>query len=509
MVSSEAVPFIKSGGLADVVSALSHSLRNLGDDVRIVLPRFSTVLSDGFDDRGEMPVAMGLGEERCRLYETRLPETDVPVYFIDHPVFSERPGLYGGSGSHNYRDNSFRFALLSIAALELCRTISWNPDVFHAHDWQTALLPAFLEDYRSKIDGRPAGESPARVLSAGDSPAPVLSANEDEFAAAKTVFTIHNIGYQGVFSKHDIHSIGLSRSRLNDGDATYGERVNFMRSGILNADAVTTVSPTYAKEIRSSEFGEGMETLLEKRRDSLYGIINGADYQEWDPSSDPHLPAHFDADDLAGKAENKNALQREVGLPERDDVPLIGIVSRLAKQKGFYELCDPQRGSLWKICNEMSVQVVVLGTGEDWIEKELVETAGRMANLEVFITFSNRLAHLIEAGSDLLLMPSRYEPCGLNQIYSLRYGTLPVVRRTGGLADTVENYDPQTGEGTGFVFDDLTPESITGTIEWAVSTWYEEPERFDEMRRRAMRLHFSWEDSSRQYRDLYQSLRAK
>jgi starch synthase len=321
------------------------------------------------------------------------------------------------------------------------------------------------------------------------------------------VFTIHNIGYQGVFSKHDIHSVGLHPSSCTQRlPMSYGDSLNFLRAGILNADAITTVSPTYAKEIQTPEFGEGMEDLLQKRGKALHGILNGADYKEWDPANDPHIPSPFNAEDLSGKADAKRALQEEVGLPVREDVPLIGIVSRLARQKGFYELCDPQRGSLWRICNEMSVQVVVLGTGEDWIERELVEKSGRYPNLEVLITFSNRLAHLIEAGSDLFLMPSRYEPCGLNQIYSLRYGTLPIVRKTGGLADTVENYDPDTGSGTGFVFEDLTPESIYGTTEWAVSTWYEERERFEHMRRRAMKVRLSWDESSGSYGKLYSSL---
>lgn len=421
---------------------------------------------------------MGLEEESCTVFEDRLPESDIPVYFIDNPLFSRRPGLYGRNGSHTYRDNSYRFALFSRATLELCSAISWTPDILHSHDWQSALVNAYINELRA--DGK--------------------------FTNSKTVFTIHNIGYQGVFSRHDLHSIGLPRRRFSDGAPSYGEHLNYMRTGILNTDAITTVSPTYAEEIRSPEFGEGLEDLLEKRRDSLYGILNGADYMEWDPAHDSLIFAPFSPQDLSGKRENKRALQKELGLPVRNDLPVIGIVSRLAKQKGFYELCDPQRGSLWRICNEMSVQVVVLGTGEDWIEKELVETAGKLPNLEVFVTFSNRLAHLIEAGSDMFLMPSRYEPCGLNQIYSLRYGTLPIVRRTGGLADTVKNYEPQTGEGTGFVFDDLTPDSIYGTTEWAVSTWYEKPEHFDTMRRRAMNQHFSWDDSSRKYRDLYSSL---
>lgn len=481
MISSETVPFIKTGGLADVVGALSGSLRETGDDARIVVPRFSVVSPEELTKLGEIRVEMGFGEENCSIYESEIPGPQVPVYFIDHPIFSERTGLYGGSGSHTYRDNHFRFALFSRAVLELCRFLSWTPEIFHSHDWQAAPVNAYLH----------------------------TSPYNEVFAHSKSVFTIHNIGYQGIFSKHDIHSIGLSRRFFSDEPARYGESLNFLKAGILNADAVTTVSPTYAKEIQTPEYGEGLDPLLVRRKDSLYGILNGVDYHQWDPVGDPHIPTPYTVDNIAGKKESKRFLQEEFGLEQRADTPLIGIVSRLARQKGFYELCYPERGSLWRICSEMSVQVVVLGTGEDWIERELVEKSNTYPNLKAFITFSNRLAHLIEAGSDLFLMPSRYEPCGLNQIYSLRYGTLPIVRRTGGLADTVENYDSQTGTGTGFVFDDLTPESIYGTTEWAISTWYEAPAHFTEMQKRAMRKHYSWKDSSKSYRELYDTLLSK
>jgi len=477
MVSSEAVPFIKSGGLADVVGALSASLASTRDEVRIVLPRFSTVSIANMTRKTDLHIPMGLTAYDCTVYETTLPETALPVYFIDNPLFSERPGLYGKSGSHTYRDNSLRFALFCRAGLELLRELSWIPEIIHAHDWQGALITAYMKDERYSAD----------------------------FAATKTVLTLHNIGYQGIFPKLDIHSIDIEAELLSD-QWSYGERLNFLKAGILRCDAVTTVSPSYAKEIQTAEFGEGLEKLLVERRSSLHGILNGADYLEWDTENDPSIPASFSHNDLCGKAEAKRVLQEETGLAVREDLPLIGMVSRLTGQKGFGELCEPRRGSLRGICNEMSVQIVILGTGEDWIERELLDIAARHPNLKALISFSNRLAHLIEAGADLFLMPSRYEPCGLNQMYSLRYGTLPIVHRTGGLADTVDNFDPKSGEGTGFVFDDLTPESIYGTTEWAVSTWYEKSDQFDIMRRRAMQRRFSWKESSKRYRELYSSL---
>jgi starch synthase len=481
MISSEAVPFAKSGGLADVVTSLTKTLAELGHDARLLLPRYSFIPAGELTLLPErITVPLGFDVEECAVYTGTLPGSSAPVYFLDHPLFSARNGLYGEKGTHTYRDNHRRFALLSRAPFALCHMLAWKPDILHAHDWQSAPAAAYLWEYGP-------GE---------------------ECAATRSVFTIHNIGYQGIFSKHDLHVMQLhwdNFHRKGDGSA---QQINFLKAGILNADAVTTVSPTYAREIRTPEFGHGMEGLLNERSNKLTGILNGVDYSEWNPESDPHIPRPFSAEDLSGKDQAKRALQEKVGLPVSSEVPLIGIVSRLAEQKGFYELCDPRRGSLKRICDEMSVQMVILGTGEDWIEQQLLHLDAILPNLKVFDTFSNSLAHLIEAGSDLFLMPSRYEPCGLNQIYSLRYGTLPIVRKTGGLADTVENYNPETGEGTGFVFDDLSPESIYGTVEWAVSTWYERRDVFKAMQQRAMQRHFSWKDSARQYLELYARLQS-
>lgn len=480
MISSESVPFAKTGGLADIIGSLSKELRQLDHDVRVCMPLYATISTDVLEPLlSDLQVPIAFGQESVRVLSAPLPDSDVPVYFIDHPLFSKRPGFYGNHGSHTYRDNHRRFAILSRAVFELCRKIEWIPDILHSHDWQTALVNGYLREYEV----------------------------HKEFGAAKSVFTIHNIGYQGVFSKHDLHTLQLSWEVFNPEEQASGGSINFMKCGILNADAITTVSPTYAREIQTAEFGHGMENYLKERSAILYGILNGVDYSEWDPAVDPHIPVPYSPDDPAGKADAKEALQKKVGLPVSADVPLIGLISRLAAQKGFYELCDPHRGALKRICQEMSVQVVILGTGETWIEEELAEFQKHLPNLKAVLTFSDSLAHLIEAGSDLFLMPSRYEPCGLNQIYSLRYGTLPIVRRTGGLADTVKNYDPDTGEGNGFMFADISPESIFHTTEWAVSTWYEKPEVFKALQKRAMLEHFSWKDSARKYLDLYRSLR--
>ena len=479
MIASEAVPFAKTGGLADVVSSLSERLTAIGHDSRVLLPRYSFIDTQDLDLIIEdLRVPLAFSEEQCALYMGTLPgNSSAPVYFLDHSLFSSRSGLYGEKGSHTYRDNHRRFSLLSRAALSICSRLSWVPDIFHAHDWQSALVPAYLKEL-----------------------------SDDQFDRSGSVLTIHNIGYQGQFSKHDLHVTQLSWEDFHPETQPAEQQLNFLKAGIVNADAITTVSPTYAKEIRTSQFGHGMEPLLERRREKLVGILNGVDYNEWNPQTDPHIPRSFSTEDLSGKAEAKRALQEKVGLPVNSEVPLVGIVSRLVRQKGFYELCDPQRGSLKRICDEMSIQMVILGTGEDWIEKQLLHLDAVLPNLKVFNTFSNSMAHLIEAGADLFLMPSRYEPCGLNQIYSLRYGTLPVVRRTGGLADTVENCDPEKGEGTGFLFDELSPDSIYGTLAWAVSIWYEQPELFRTMQRRAMTRHFSWDDSAEEYVRLYSAI---
>src|SRR6056297_110686 len=478
MIASEAVPFAKTGGLADIVGSLSKKLSLLEHDVRVVMPRYASISTENLQYLiKDLSVPIRFEQEKCDVLYGYFPNTEIPVYFIEHPAFSKRPGLYGSDGNHPYRDNHYRFALLSRAVFPLCRSIEWIPDILHSHDWQTALVNGYLREYELAT----------------------------EFTHTKAVFTIHNIGYQGIFSKHDLHTTQLSWETCSpENPKKIDIPLNFMKCGILNADAITTVSPTYAKEIQTEEFGHGMEQLLRERGAMLYGILNGVDYGEWDPAHDPHIPQPYTIEDLSGKRKAKTHLQKKLGLPVNEKVPIIGLVSRLAAQKGFYELCDPHRGALKRICNELSVQVVVLGTGEGWIEEEMLNLHEQISNFKVKTTFSDSLAHQIEAGSDLFLMPSRYEPCGLNQIYSLRYGTLPIVRATGGLADTVENYDSKTGEGTGFMFDVLSPESIFHTTEWAVSIWYDHPEHFKQMQIHAMNSHFSWKDSADHYVKLYQ-----
>lgn len=476
MVASEAVPFAKSGGLADVVSALSGSLAAKGVDVRILLPLYSSVPRDHAKPACDsFEISLGVVPETFELWETTLPRNEVPVYLLDNLPLFGRDGIYGNRNNVAFADNVRRFTALARAAFEIPRLVSWAPDIFHAHDWPTALVPQYLR----RLEAR------------------------DRRLRSASVLTIHNIGYQGTFAKQDLYYTNLRWEDLKE-DGTEATTINFLRSGIRGADALTTVSPTYAREIQRPELGYNLDSLLRERSESLSGILNGIDYEEWNPESDPHIPSHYSSDDLGGKQLDKRALQEKCGFPADPEVPLIGIVARLVDQKGMAELLTPGRGGLSRICAEMRVQAVVLGTGEPGYEAELRRLDEALPNLRAFIGFDDAMAHLIEAGSDFFLMPSRYEPCGLNQMYSLRYGTLPIVRRTGGLADTVEQYDQDTGEGTGFLFDDLTPSAIFDVTGWAVWAWYNRRDHITKMRVRAMAKRFSWDRSADRYIETYE-----
>lgn len=482
MVASEAVPYAKTGGLADVTSALSDALAGRGHNVTVFMPLYPFIRRDSFEllpDVLEIP--LGFETFKVRLYRSRPAGKTATVLFMDHPLFSERSGLYGDNGSHTYRDNHIRFALLCRAAIEAAARLDIRPDIFHLHDWQAALLPAYLREYGGC----------------------------DTIAEAGTLFTIHNIGYQGVFSKQDLHALALEWDAFSDEPASYDDSINFLKSAILHADHITTVSPTYAAEILTPRFGEGLEELLARRSDAVTGILNGVDYREWDTEKDPFLPAPFNADDLRGKALAKEKLQKFAELEADPDIPLIGMVGRLADQKGFAELLDETNGSLQAVLEDAPVQIVILGTGASWIESRLLERAARYPTLKVFLTFSDELAHLIEAGSDFFLMPSRYEPCGLNQIYSLRYGAVPIVRATGGLADTVVPYGKNPARATGFSFEESDPLQITSAVREALELWRDSPEIIEEVRKRGMKAHFSWNDSALLYEELYSRLSSR
>ncbi|MGL4985789.1 MAG: glycogen synthase, partial [Treponemataceae bacterium] len=390
MATSETVPFAKSGGLADVVSALSKELKKRGHDVRIVMPRYYKISRQ---DLQKLPaplgVPVGFGEIWNGVYEGVIPATDVPIYFLDNEALYGREGIYGESGG-SYPDNALRFINLSRGIFQLCKMLDWYPDIIHTHDWPTSTAAMILNTWEK--DGY--------------------------FTKTASVLTIHNLGYQGWFPKEDLHLFQLQWSEFYSSGLEKNDSLNFLKCGIMNSDAITTVSPTYANEIQGI-CGEGLQGELSIRKNDLYGILNGMDYDEWNPKTDCLIPHNFSASKMDGKKKMKALLQEKFNLPIDQTKPLFGIVSRFAEQKGFGALCGPSHGSLYNICNDMDIQVIILGTGEKWCENELTSLASRLDNLRVFVGFNNELAHWIEAGCDFFLMPSAYEPCGLNQMYSL------------------------------------------------------------------------------------------
>lgn len=478
MVSAEAVPFAKTGGLADAVSALAGSLSKMGHDVRIVMPRYYKIDRKKLTKiEGPLGVPVGMGQEWTAVYTTRLPGCeDVNVYFLDHELCFGRDGVYGTKSEPDFFDNPYRFSLLCHGALQVCNKLGWFPDIVHAHDWSAGLAPVLIKH---------------------------VCRSQPQFAKTASVFTIHNMGYQGVYGKEKFTDLGIDWNLYYGAGFERDGAINFLQAGISCADMVTTVSPTYAKEIQTPEGGFGLDGLLRVRQDVVRGIVNGVDTEVWSPEKDALLPKTYSARDLSGKAVCKKVLQEKFGLPVNPDVPLIGMIGRLVNQKGIAELFGPCYGCIYDICAAMNVQIVLLGSGEKWCEDEIMNLQSKLPNFRAKIGYNEELSHLIEAGSDFFLMPSQYEPCGLNQMYSELYGTLPIVRRTGGLADTVQNYNQETGDGTGFMFDNLTPRAIFDTVGWAVWTFYNQKTHLEKMRRQAMAQDFSWKNSCTHYEKVY------
>lgn len=474
-IASECAPYAKTGGLADAVAGLSKALVSAGHDVRVVIPLYSAIdrIRYGILPDGDACAHMGEGEEQWVGIHKATLDGVVPIWFVDCERYFGRPGYYDFGGSE-YSDNAFRFALFSKAALQICKDRAWTPDVAHIHDWPTGLVPVFLNTWD-------------RILSPLSNTASVL--------------TIHNIGYQGVYHDSVFRYIGIGVEHFHSDRLEDHGRINLLKAGVNYADAITTVSPTHAKEILTSEGAHGLAPYLNYRRRDLFGILNGVDYEHWNPATDKLIPANFTPADLSGKATCKSALQERFGLEQRADVPIFGIVSRFAHQKGFHLLTE----ALPRIVNTMNLQVVVLGSGDSDTENFFHWlTATHPGRVGSYIGFSNELAHLIEAGSDFFLMPSLYEPCGLNQIYSLKYATLPVVHATGGLDDTVENYDQNTVSGTGFKFWGASASALYDTVGWANATWWDRPKHIAKLRQNAMAKNFSWDDSIPEYEQAYQ-----
>ena len=465
MVTSEATPFAKTGGLGDVLGSLPPALARAGVDVAVVLPRYGFIPAAGLQRVVEsLSVPLGPNTWPVEIYAAV--ERGVPFFFIDCPPLYGRPGIYGEDGA-GYPDNHIRFGLLCRAALEVVRRL-FRPRILHCHDWQAALVPAWLR-YPLALD--------------------------PTFIGMRTVLTIHNLGYQGRFPPEAIPETGLGETTVPPDVLTHRGDLNFLKTGIELAGALTTVSPTYAREIQTPEFGCGLDELLCRRSADLTGILNGVDYYLWSPETDRYIATNYSAEDLSGKRDCKADLLAEFGLPASLlDTPLIGIVSRFTSQKGF-DLIDAAAGEL----AALELALVALGAGEPRYEemfRRLQQTYPE--KIAVRIAYDEALAHKIEAGADMFLMPSRYEPCGLNQIYSLRYGTIPIVRATGGLADTVD-------EETGFRFTDYAPEALLDAVRRALEAWRDQ-RRWRRMMFRAMKKDFSWDASARQYTALYNRL---
>jgi starch synthase len=464
MVSSEAAPLAKTGGLADVVGALPSALQAFGDQAAVVIPRYGSIELKG-TRRVWDRLAIHVGPDVFYADIYLAPE-EYPLYLVDCPPLFQRKGYYGEAGV-DYPDNHIRFAAFSRAALAVARNL-FRADILHCHDWQAGLVPAYLKTTYS---------------------------TDPTFLGVKTLFTIHNLGYQGLFPATALADVGLDASLNTPAGLEFWGRVSYIKAGIALSDALNTVSPTYAQEIQTPELGFGLDGALRARSNVLSGILNGVDYREWSPDVDPLLPANYSADDLSGKRVCKEHLLREFELPaEAMERPLIGIVSRFATQKGADLIAGAAAGIV-----DAGAYLVALGSGEPEYEDLFRGLASDFpGRISVKIAFNNRLSHLVEAGSDLFLMPSRYEPCGLNQIYSLRYGTVPVVRATGGLDDTID-------DETGFKFTPYTTEALLGAVREALAAFGDADGWRDRMRA-GMQRDFSWKASAAQYSALYRRL---
>ena len=472
MIASEVTPFAKTGGLADVISTLTVALERLGHELCVVAPAYRTALEGGFSLRESIKLSVPVagGREEAAVMETAIGK-DVPVYLIRADKYFDREYLYG-TPSGDYPDNSERFVFFSRAALELLRH---RPvDIVHSHDWQAALAVVFPKT------------EPARYA---------------ESTAVKTVFTIHNLGFQGIFRQSDWPLLDLDAAYFTPQFLEFYGNVNFLKGGLIFADKITTVSPSYAEEIGTAEQGFGLEGVLQQRAADLVGILNGVDYQQWNPWTDPFLKEHYGEHSLTIKRDCKKNLQRGLGLQDKPNGPLIAMISRLTLQKVFDLIED-----IFDRLMERDVQVVLLGSGEPRFEQFFRAAAARYpGRVAVEIGFNEALAHRIEAGADFFLMPSRYEPCGLNQMFSLRYGTVPIVRAVGGLKDTVQDYDGENQTGTGFVFRPYDSQTMLAAIDRALAV-YRDKKAWTALRRRAMAMDFSWDRSAKLYSSLYQHL---
>lgn len=473
MIASEATPFAKSGGLADVLGSLPAALLKQGVDARVIMPKYGTIpsaLKDRIFHKHTIYVKVGWKNQYCGIEQAEY--NGVTFYFIDNEYYFKREGLYG------YYDEAERFAFFCRAVLEAIPFLDFTPAVLHCHDWQAGMVPVLLEAQYRHLDA---------------------------YRDISTMFTIHNLKYQGEFTIPTFREMfGLGEEYFTPDKLEFYGNASFLKGGLVYSHVLTTVSSTYAEEIQNFFYGERLEGLLRARRSSLHGIVNGIDYEEYNPETDRYLYQNFNAENLAAKEENKTALQHELGLPVNKETPIIGLISRLVDQKGL----DLVACVLEEILAE-DIQLLVLGTGDHQYEQMFREAAFRHPDkVSANILFDNALAHKIYAASDLFLMPSLFEPCGLGQLISLRYGTLPIVRETGGLKDTVLSYNEITGEGNGFSFTNYNAHDMLYTIRRALK-FYKDKEIWINLQRAAMSGDYSWQSSAAKYIDLYRSMRGR
>jgi starch synthase len=495
--ASEVAGFAKTGGLADVASSLPRALAQRGTEAAVVMPLYRSCRNAGLPlelVKTPLRVAMGNKLVEGRLWKSALPGSNVPVYLIENNGYFDRDDAALGCGLYqftrpdgqkvDYPDNSERFVFFNRAILEMLGLLDYWPDVLHGNDWQTGLVPVYIKENYAKMS---------------------KPAHRARYERIRTVFTIHNLAYQGVFWHHDWPLLGLPWRLFHFEHLEFHGRINLMKAGIVHADGLTTVSPTYAREIQTLYYGCGLQGVLLNRASKLTGIVNGIDDQFWDPATDPLIPKNYDASALAGKAECKLALQRRHGLTADARTPLLGIVSRLASQKGL-DLVLALAPKL--LANK--AQLVVLGTGDAVYHDAFRALAkANPKHIGVALAHDEGLAHQIEAGSDFFLMPSQYEPCGLNQLYSLRYGTVPIVRATGGLADTVVDATPANlaaGRATGFTFVPFTADALFEAISRGLTMYREQPETLRALQAAGMKQDWSWNHSAGEYQNVYQNL---
>jgi starch synthase len=482
LVSTECVPYAKTGGLADVTGSLPKALERFGCEVKVFIPKYSSIDESTYGlrycwDVGEMLIRVNGIIRSVHLHQAKLPNSNVEVNFIDCPHFFHRGRIYT-----NDPDEDERFVLFSKAVIETLQRLQWAPDIIHCNDWQTGLIPLYIKD----------------------------NYNWDRlFDNTATLFTIHNIGYQGRFSKSALLAAEIRDNLFYPGGPVeFGGTVNFMKTGIYFADLINTVSNKYSHEILTPEFGAGLDILLRERKPEVFGILNGVDYTEWHPEVDRYIPFKYSKKDLSGKLKNKKFLLEHFYMPFDEKLPLVGMISRLVQQKGFDIFVDVINDLL-----KLKAQWLILGSGEEKYENLFRNLAYKYPHkFGVYIGFNNELSHLIEAGADMLLMPSRYEPCGLNQIYSLKYGTVPIVRKTGGLADTVKDWDEENhfgfDHGNGFSFYDYSGYALYKSIERAINT-FKHKNIWHKIQMNGMNLDFSWEKSAEKYMELYKMAKEK